>query len=210
MEECDIIKQLKVGDEVAFEYIFRNHFTGLCLFAEHFLKDPCVAEEIVEEFFFNLWDKYESIEINNSLRGYLYRSVYNRCLKYIRHKKVEKKYISEQEYYFFDKEILGTATNNYPLLNLISKELEDKISVIIESLPNQCKQVFCLNRFNNLSYKEISENMGISVNTVKTQMTRALQKLRKELNDYLVMLAALIVILNGFIFFSLLSPLQVT
>jgi RNA polymerase sigma-70 factor (ECF subfamily) len=194
MDENELIHRLRLGEEAAYEFIFRNHFTGLCLFAEHFLKDTKAAEEIVEDFFCHLWDNCANISINSSLRGYLYRSIHNRCLKYIRHQKVEQQYISNHQYYFADKEILETASDDYPIVNLITKELENKISVIIESLPSQCKSVFCMNRFDNLTYQEIANKLNVSVNTVKTQMARALQKLRKELKDYLIILAAIIMV----------------
>jgi RNA polymerase sigma-70 factor, ECF subfamily len=189
MTENELLYKLKMGDEAAFEFIFRKHFTGLCLFAEHFLTDTHAAEEIVEEYFCQLWEDCTSMNINTSLRGYLYKSVYHRCLKYIRHQKVEQKYLAEQ-YQFADNEILGTASGDYPTVNLITKELEDKITSIIDSLPQQCKKVFCMNRFDNLTYAEIANQMGISQNTVKTQMSRALQKLRIELKDYLAVMAA--------------------
>jgi RNA polymerase sigma-70 factor (ECF subfamily) len=121
----------------------------------------------------------------------LYKSIYNQCLKYIRHKKVEQKYIEDQ-YYLNDKEILEGASTDYPSVNLAIRELEDKITSVINSLPEQCRKIFCLNRYENKTYVEIADSLHISVNTVKTQMARALQKLRKELAEYLGILAALI------------------
>lgn len=191
MNENELIKQLQIGDEAAFEFIFRQHFTGLCLFAEHFLKDPHAAEEVVEDFFCHLWETGKYVTINTSLRGFLYKSIYNQCLKYIRHKKVEKKY-SDEQYYFNDKEILEGASSDYPSVNLAIKELEARIAQVIESLPEQCRKIFCLNRYENKTYPEIADHLHISVNTVKTQMGRALQKLRTELAEYLALLAILI------------------
>lgn len=194
MDENELIQRLRLGEEAAYEFIFRNHFTGLCLFAEHFLKDKDAAEEIVEDFFCHLWDNYVNISITSSLRGYLYRSIHNRCLKYIKHQKVEQQYIADHQYYFTDKEILESASDDYPMVNLITKELENKIAVIIESLPSQCKRVFCMSRFENLTYQEIADKLNVSLNTVKTQMARALQKLRKELKDYLILLAVILLV----------------
>jgi RNA polymerase sigma-70 factor (ECF subfamily) len=191
MNENELIKQLQNGEEAAFEFIFKKHFTGLCLFAEHFLKDSEAAEEVVEDFFCHLWETGKFNTINTSLRGFLYKSIYNQCLKYIRHKKVEQKYIEDQ-YYLNDKEILEGASTDYPSVNLAIRELEDKITSVINSLPEQCRKIFCLNRYENKTYVEIADSLHISVNTVKTQMARALQKLRKELAEYLGILAALI------------------
>lgn len=190
MTESELLNRLKTGEEASFEIIFKKHFTGLCLFAEHFLKDTHAAEEIVEEYFCNLWENCQSTHITTSLRGYLYKSIYHRCLKYIRYQKLQRKYLTNQ-YQFSDKEILESASEDYPAVNLITKELEDKISSVIDALPRQCKKIFCMNRFENLTYAEIAEKLGISQNTVKTQMSRALQKLRVELKDYLVIVAAI-------------------
>jgi len=196
MNENELIQQLKQGEEVAFEFVFKKHFTGLCLFAEHFLKDPHAAEEIVEEYFCHLWENCKNTHITTSLRGYLYQSIYHRCLKYIRHQKVEQKYITSQQYVFTDREILESASGDYPSVNLITRELEEKIGVVIEALPAQCKKIFCMNRFENLTYNEIADKLDISINTVKTQMTRALHKLREELKDYLVILVAIFTSMN--------------
>ncbi len=193
MNENELIEQLHMGDESAFEFIFRQHFTGLCLFAEHFLKDTHEAEEIVEDFFCHLWETGKYVSINTSLRGFLYKSVYNQCLKYIRHKKVEQKYLEEQ-YYFIDKEILEGASGDYPSVNLVTKELEQKITLVIEALPDQCRKIFCMNRYQNKTYLEIAQELNLSVNTIKTQMSRALQKLRDELKDYLLLMATIIAI----------------
>lgn len=190
--ESELLKQLRRGDENAFEHIFKMHFTGLCLFAEHFLKDTQVAENIVEDLFCDLWENFHKISVNVSLRGYLYKSVFNRCMKYIRHRNIEQKYQAEQQYYLVN-EISSKATSDTecPVVNLVTKELEYKISSAVEALPPQCKKIFQLNRFKNLSYTEIAEELSISVNTVKTQMARALNKLRIELKDYLVLLATI-------------------
>jgi RNA polymerase sigma-70 factor (ECF subfamily) len=191
MDENELIKQLQLGNEIAFESIFKKHFAGLCLFAEHFLKDSDASEEIVEDFFCNLWETGKYATINSSLRGFLYKGVYNDCLKYLRHKKVEQKYLEEQ-YYFHDKEILEGASNDYPSVNLVIRELEEKIASVIESLPDQCRKIFCMSRYESKSYQEIANELNLSINTVKTQMSRALQKLRIELSEYLLILAALI------------------
>lgn len=196
MIESELIERLKLGEEAAFEFIFKKHFTGLCLLAEHFLKDTHAAEEVVEEYFCDLWENCRNLTINSSLRGYLYQSIYNRSLKYIRHQKVTQKYLSTGEYAFNDKEILEKVSADYPSLNLIAQELEEKITVVIDSLPEQCKKIFCMSRFDNLTYADIASKLDLSINTVKTQMTRALQKLRTELKDYLVILAAILVSLQ--------------
>jgi RNA polymerase sigma-70 factor, ECF subfamily len=196
MEEKDLIHRLHDGNEDAFEHLFRKHFVKLCLYAEQYVRDKQAAEEIVEDFFCFLWGNASQIEINSSLYGYIYTSIHNRCLKYLRQEKVRQKYIESGQYIFTDKELLETVSNDYPDANLVSKELEDIINEAISSLPEQCRNVFSLSRIDNLSYCEISAKLGISLNTVKTQMTRALQKMRIRLKDYLVFLISLLGILG--------------
>jgi RNA polymerase sigma-70 factor, ECF subfamily len=191
MEDSDLIKRLKQGEEAAFEWLFRQHFKSLCLYAEHFVKDKVAAEEIVEEFFCVFWDNCRTIEINTALKGYLYRSVHNRCLNFLRHRKIENQYIEKQKYVFSDPEILEVDFNNNSLTDLFTRELEEKITAAINKLPDQCRKTFQMNRFENLSYQDIAERLHISVNTVKTQMARALHKIKAELGDYLCLLVLL-------------------
>jgi RNA polymerase sigma-70 factor, ECF subfamily len=196
MDEKDLILKLHDGSEDAFEYIFRKHFVKLCIYAEHFVRDKQAAEEIVEEFFCYFWSNANKIIINSSLSGYIYMSIHNRCLKYLRQEKVRHKYLESGHYIFTDKELLDNVSDDYPDANLVSKELEDTITEAIKSLPEQCRIIFGLSRFDNLSYLEISVKLGISVNTVKTQMGRALQKMRIKLKDYLILLIPLMFILG--------------
>jgi RNA polymerase sigma-70 factor, ECF subfamily len=196
MDEKELIRKLHNGDEDAFEYVFRKYFVKLCLYAKHFVRDKEAAEEIVEEFFCFFWGNSRQIIINSSLSGYIYISIHNRCLKYLRQEKIRHKYIENGQYIFTDKELLETVSDDYPDANLVSRELEDIIYDAIKSLPEQCRNVFSLSRFENLSYYEISVKLGISVNTVKTQMGRALQKMRIRLKEYLVVLISLISILH--------------
>jgi RNA polymerase sigma-70 factor (ECF subfamily) len=197
MEESDLIKRLKQGDEQAFEWLFKQHFRELCLYAEHFVKDEIAAEEIVEDFFCTFWDNCKTIVITSALKGYLFRSVHNRCLNYIRHRKIESRYLENQKYYFTDAEILDVGYNNNSLTELFTAELEEKITRAIDKLPEQCRKTFQLNRFENMSYQDIAEKLNISVNTVKTQMTRALQKIRVDLGDYLTFIAFLLICFAG-------------
>jgi len=91
-------------------------------------------------------------------------------------------------YYLIDQELLHPVTPDYPISNLILQELEEKASQVLDSLPSQCRRIYDLNRFENLSYSEIAKKLDISVGTVKTQMSRAFQKLREALKEYIPLL----------------------
>lgn len=188
MEEKELIQHLRSGEEDAFEIIFRTYFKWLCLFAEHYVRNHETAEEIVEDFFCHLWDNCQNLTINTSLKGYLFRSIHNRCLNYIRNRKVRKQYIADNQYYFADDELMATSLVDVYNSEIDTRELEEKIEMAIKALPEQCRIIFCLNRYDELSYFEIAEKLNLSINTVKTQMTRALFKLRESLKEYLMVL----------------------
>lgn len=180
----ELLKKLRNGDEDAFELLFREYFIQLCLFAEHYVKDSHAAKDIVEELFCELWDNSQKLNIHISLNGYLYKSVCNRCLKYLRHKKIENNYQQKQFAVSQNNSVYQYAEDHEdPCTNMISKELENKINHAIEKLPPQCAKIFSMSRFRNMSYSEISEELSISINTVKTQITKALRSLRDSLKE---------------------------
>ncbi len=183
--EQELFNNLREGRDDSFELIFRKYFPGLCSYAIGYVKSKEVATEIVEDLFLYLWENFEDLVITTSMKAYLYQSVHNRCLKYVRHLKVEQKYNDYMHYTLIDAELLHPVSDSYPIANLISQELEELVDQAIQSLPEKCRVIFCLQRFDNLTYPEVAEKLDVSVNTVKTQMTRALQKLRESLKDYL-------------------------
>ncbi|NVO10712.1 MAG: RNA polymerase sigma-70 factor [Bacteroidales bacterium] len=178
LSEKELIQGLQRGDKGTFESIFKSYYVMLCNFAYSFLEDKDESEEVVQNTFLTIWEKHDSIDIQISLKSYLYRAIHNSCLNRIKHVKVR---VAHKE----------SAKNNEQVFNedasedIINKELEHQIEVAINSLPPKCKMVFKLSRFENLSYAEIAEQMDISVKTVENQMMKALKVLREELKDYL-------------------------
>lgn len=179
--EQDIWQSISAGDELAYEGLFKSHFAELTLYAMRFVRGMENAEEIVQDIFFNLWNNREKLNVNTSIKSYLYRSVKNTCLNVLKHQKVEDRY---QKY--LSRELQGEEMNadNW----MVESELSDKISKAIDKLPPERKKVFVLSRFEELKYKEIAEKLNISIKTVETQMGKALKFLREELKDYLPLL----------------------
>lgn len=168
-------------DTASFERLFRDEFKGLVLFAIRYVKDYEAAREIVQEAFIGLWDKRTQIDPSRQVKSYLSTTVRNRSLNYLRdHKK-------------FDARLL-TQENLYPLASyeqsdrLVEKELQEKIQEAISELPEKCREVFLLSRNEHLKYQAIADKLQISVKTVETQMSKALQHLRSRLREYLVIL----------------------
>lgn len=183
--EQEILKLLNDGNEKAIKYIFDQYYERLCLYAENIVRDHQVAEEIVEDIFIYLWLNAYKAPIHFSVKSYLFKSTYNNCIKYLNKLKTEKKHFEQLHYSLEDHEILHPISTNYPISNLIIKELEEEAEKIFNSLPKQCKEIFSLNRYDNLNYNEIAQKLNITIGTVKTQMSRAFQKFRKELKDFI-------------------------
>lgn len=186
--EIDHFKALKEGDETAFEMIFKSHYDPLCNYAYTFLLDRDEAEEVVQDTFLTIWEKKEGITIETSLKSYLYRAVRNSCLNAIKHAKVKKKHAEETLF-------TSNATHESVSQSVISSELDQKIGDALMALPEQCRLVFKMSRFEDLKYAEIAKQLNISVKTVENQIGKALKIMREQLKEYLPIL---VIIMNGF------------
>lgn len=179
---------IQSGDEQAFERMFKGHYQSLCSFANSFLGDIDEAEEIVQQIFYSLWTKRNSIEVNSTLKSYLYKAVHNSSLNKIKQGKVRQLYADSYK--------ANTDVTTHSTTDIVQgKELEAIINDAIAELPEQCGIVFKMSRFGNLKYAEIADELGISVKTVENHMGKALKLMREKLSDYLHVLL-LFLILN--------------
>jgi len=181
--------ELKEGDITAFEMFFKTYYQPLCNYAYTFIQDRDEAEEIVQSAFLSVWEKRDTLDIKTSLKSYLYTMVRNTSLNVIKHEKIKQKYVGEAMA-IEDRSHEGVAQA------VLSSELEDRIQMAMEVLPEQCRLVFKLSRFEELKYAEIAEQLDISIKTVENHMGKALKIMREQLKDYLPLL---IVLMNGFI-----------
>lgn len=172
-----------------FEQVFKAHFRALHSYAYTILRDESHGEEVVQQVFYKLWEKKGTVNINQSLKAYLYQSVYHESLNYLKHLKVKKEHQSYILAVSDEKELSSSK-------NLIVKELESKIVEALKHLPEQCRTIFQMSRFEDLKYREIAAHLGISVKTVENQMGKALKIMRMHLAEYLPFL----VIIFSFIF----------
>ncbi|MDP4205146.1 MAG: RNA polymerase sigma-70 factor [Bacteroidota bacterium] len=164
-------------DEMAFEAIFKTYYRYLCLLAMHYLRDSAESEEVVEDVFLLLWEKRKEIVIRSSLRNFLFSSVKNRCINIIEHEKVKNNYRRHQME-AQNEAIIRYSENDFPEIDAF-KKIEDCIA----SLPEKRREIFVLSRQKGLKYKEIANQLNISVKTVETQMGLALKQLRNQLRD---------------------------
>ncbi len=158
-----------------YEEMFKAYYSSLCYFAYKFVNDQDACKEIVHNVFVNIWNKKDSFAFDKSAKSYLYTSVQNRCLNYIRDSKKTK---SAEEIEGFNYGIVNES-------HIEIAELESLIWQSIDSLPDKCRQIFILNRFEEKKYSEIADQLNISVKTVETQISRALKALRISLKNYI-------------------------
>ncbi len=187
IQEADIALAIRQGNETAYEQVFRLYYERLCNYANTLLHDMDEAEEVVQSMFFKLWEKRENFDITISIKSYLYRAVHNTCLNRVKHEKIKREYASQNA---------EQLQRNFSYASdlTIKNELEERIALAIDQLPEQCRLVFKLSRFDELKYSEIAVQLGISVKTVENQMGKALRVLRTHLAEYLAVL--LIIWLN--------------
>lgn len=173
------------ADPAQFENVFKTHFQNLHAYANTIVRDDDDAEEIVQNVFYKLWEKRAQIKIDQSLSAYLYRSVYYESLNFLKHAKVKENYRADA--------VSSARQVTNPTDNLILKELRAKIESAVNELPEQCRTVFQMSRYEGLRYKEISDKLGISVKTVENHLGKALKVLRTKLLDYLPIMILLFV-----------------
>lgn len=173
----DSLTLIRQGNEAAFERVFKLYFKNLHAYAYTFIKEDIIAEEIVQNVFFRIWEKRDQLQIDDSLKAYLYRSVHNESLNHIKHQKVKSSF---QEHYSNHAEASNDAS-----ATMIASELEIQIQKAINELPQQCRIIFQLSRFEQLKYQQIADQLNISIKTVENQMGKALKVMRLKLVEFL-------------------------
>lgn len=171
-------QQLDNADKGEFAQLFKTHFPGLHTYAYTLLRDSHLAEEIVQDVFVKLYERAQHIRIQTSLESYLYRSVYNESINHKKHQQAKANY---------RKFILHRQNPASPPPDAGNYlELEATLQLALEELPEQCRTIFQLSRFEELKYREIAERMGLSIKTVENQLSKALKIMRKKLKGFII------------------------
>ena len=176
------IASLRKGEKKAYEVVYNELFGVLYHLCLNYLHDQKVSEELVQDTFMKLWEIRETLNDQINLRNFLYTITKNNCLNHLRNQKISLKHQENMKYlemqFNYDAlEKLG----NY----LQFEELRIKIDVAISKLPTEVIETFRLSRFEELSYRQIADQQGVSIKTVESRITKALRTLRVELKDYL-------------------------
>jgi RNA polymerase sigma-70 factor, ECF subfamily len=178
VEQTDLPSMSMLLNEASFEVLFKTNYKPLYAYAFTMVKSELLAEEIVQQVFFKLWEKKEQLSISSSLKAYLYKAVHNDSLNALKHRKVKLTYSKETTYQMRNQ----VEDHSSPI---IAKELTEKIRVALNELPEQCRTIFQMSRFGALKYQEIADQLGLSVKTIENQMGKALKVLRFKLAEYL-------------------------
>lgn len=166
-----------------FEELFKQYSKPLFYYAAKFVEDEA-ARDIVQDVFAKLWSD-QNITIKLSLNSLLFTMVRNSCLQTLEKQKVRNKYLESTKLKLQEEELQFYM---YEKTSLIEQELENKLNEVLDSLPDRCKQIFMMSRFENKKNKEIAEELDISTKAVEKQITRALGTIRSEMKDYLPLL----------------------
>lgn len=182
------IQMLREGRPEAFQYLFDHHYQVLCHVASQYLKDDFLAETIVSDVIFHMWKIHSKLRIDSSIRQYMTKSVRNRCINFL-NTSYNRNEGSRNASSISDLPVaIYLRNDDYPLGRLLEEELEKVIEDSISKLPDQCRRVFCMSRFEDKTYQQIADELSMSVNTVKFHMKNAMSLLRKDLSRYLTTL----------------------
>jgi RNA polymerase sigma-19 factor, ECF subfamily len=166
------IARLRDSDHAEFEAIFREHYAGLCGFANRFVAAPDVAEEIVQDVFAGLWSARATLKITTSLRAWLYTSVRNRALNHSKRARAERP-LSADDVRFH--------TASTPESDLLAGDTARHVTHALEALPARCREAMVLRWKDGLSHAEIAGAMGVSIKAVEHHLSRGIRALRERL-----------------------------
>ena len=170
-----LYQRLSDGDQKAMKEIFTLYFDDVYRSIFRFVQQREISEDLAQEVFIRLWRKRETIDIKQTLKGYIITMAYHEAMGYLR--KSSPVHSTED---------LSQHAGGYDGYEDVAKlELEEKIVRAVDGLPPRCKSIFVLSRYEGKSYKEIGQIMEISVKTVENQMSKALRTLRVDLHEYL-------------------------
>ena len=191
--------RIKLGDEQAFELLFRRYYVRLHGYVKKILKNPDLAHDIAQEAFVKIWEGREDIDPENYLHSYLFMIAKNLSFNKLKRQKTELRYIEIYKYVYIDHSEPSAHES------LITRELEEIVAGAVGKLPPGCRKVFELCRNEGLKYREIADILQISVKTVETQMSKAYRIMRAELNEYLKIMIIVLICSNSAVCSSLIS-----
>ncbi|MFC1514110.1 RNA polymerase sigma factor [candidate division KSB1 bacterium] len=171
-----ILSRVRLGDHAAFKELYNNYAESMLDYSMSITCDRQYAKDVVQEIFVIIWRNKEKLKPEMNIKMYLFKAVRNNSIKLLQSNKTKGS---------LNKEVESIPYDTIPLDNLQEKELHDAYKEALLSLPRKCKEIFMLNRYSRFTYAEIADVQEISINTVKTQMKRALRTLKSKLSHFL-------------------------
>ena len=184
LEETFLVNGLRGKNKGVFDLVFTYYYSGLCVFVNRYVNDTEAAEDIVQDLFVRLWHNSFDLQIESSLKSYLFACARNKALDFLKHQKVKgrhKRKLMQQSEVVTPDEMWEFAET----------ELRDILTDAMAKLPPRTREIFEMSRFHGLSNDQISIGLDISKRTVEVQISNALKILRKELKDFLPLLLLL-------------------
>lgn len=175
--ELELVARIRDGDASAFEKLFFAYCQRLIDFTRRFVQDTAIAENIVQDVFLKIWMTRKKLNPSSNIKSFLYTIAKNEALKQLRHEDVHRQSAQRLQ--------SSSPRVQTPEEKVSQQEIAESVRQAIEELPEQCRIVFSMNRFDRLTYAEIAEIMDLSIKTVETQMGRALEVLRRRLRHLL-------------------------
>ncbi len=178
LKEDTIWKKIQQKDIGTFERYYKEYYKSFFVMACKYLKNPTLAEEIINDVFMKIWEDGDKIAIEMSLKSYIYKAIINRSINALNKNKRE---------YQNQTEVSLIPDESYELRQIEENELKIRLYAAIDQLPDQCKKVFEMSRFDELKQQEIADKLGISIKTVKNHITIALKQISKSVERYLLL-----------------------
>ncbi len=181
--EIEILQKVKEGNQKSYELIFRKYYKPLISYSLKYVPDVGIAEDILQDVFCYLWEKRSKIDTSKSFKSYLFTSVHNSCIDYLKKLQHKKKYSDYAAIRLLEAEYNAPDASK----KMDFKELEDQINKTILLLPPQCQNVFKLSRISGLKNHEIAEKLNISIKAVEKHISKALTLMVEYLKEYITL-----------------------
>lgn len=177
---------------LSFDEIYLIYYPKLVRFCKEYILSEPDAENIVQDCFLYIWERKDTLKSIDNINAFLFRLVKNKCIDHLRHRvTVEAKKEEIRSTYLKEFEFKLLAISSFDD-SLSDEEIETIIYNAISRLPDKCREIFILSKLKGMKYEEIASHLELSPNTVRNQIAIALQKMRKELKDYLPLLLFII------------------
>ena len=191
--DIELLKKLRNDDEIAFKVVFNKYYSRLYYFILEFISFNDIAENIVQDTFFTLWNKRHELKDDSNLSAYLFTVAKNNCLYKLRDQRYRQKLFTANSLDHNELEMNMEVLSTLDSSAYTFEEIDRIIERTLEELPPQCKKVFILSRFEERKNKEIAEELNISVKVVEKHISKGLKKFKVSLKDYLPFAAYLFI-----------------